>query len=146
MQPKILAQTYFEAGFLCSQSILMAYGRLFNLDRDLAARLAAPYGGGVARRGETCGAVNGACMVLGLKYGHTEADDADSKERTYQAVKDFITKFRDSHGSIQCRQLLDLNINTPEGLEMAHEAQLFTTRCPEFVSRAAELLDEFIAD
>jgi len=146
MDPKIQAQEYFEEGYLCSQAILMAYGPLFSLDRNTAARLAAPFGGGVARRGETCGAVNGACMVLGLKYGHNSVEDIDSKERAYQAVQEFITRFQDRNGSIQCSQLLELDISTPEGLQSAQEVQLFTTRCPGFVAHAAELLDELTSE
>lgn len=146
MEPKIQAEKYFEERFSCSQSILMAYGPLFNLDRDTAARLAAPYGGGVAHRGETCGAVNGACMVLGLKFGHTSADDIESKERTLQAVQEFIAKFQDRYGTVECSQLLDLDISSPENLQMARESQLFTTICPGFVTHAAELLDQFISE
>lgn len=146
MEPKIQAEKYFKEHFSCSQSILMAYGPLFNLDRDTAARLAAPFGGGIARRGETCGAVAGACMVLGLKFGHASADDIDSKERAYQAVQDFISQFKDHHGSIGCSQLLELDISTPKGLQLAYEADLFTTRCPGFVTHAAELLDQLISE
>lgn len=146
MKPKIRARKFFEEGYLCSQSILMAYGPLFNLDRGTAARLAAPFGGGVARRADTCGAVNGACMVLGLKYGHTAADDTDSKERAYQAVHDFIHQFQDRYGSIECRQILELDISNPEELQQARDDQLFTTRCPDFVTQAAELLDQLIAE
>lgn len=61
------AQSLFLDGYLCSQSVLMTYAYLFDLEPEKAARIAAPFGGGVARRGETCGAVNGAFMVLGLK-------------------------------------------------------------------------------
>ena len=102
MELKLQAQQYFEAGYSCSQSILMAYAPLFNLDRATAARLAAPFGGGVARRGETCGAVNGAFMVIGLRYGQISPEDVDSKERAYQAVQDFISHFQDRYGSIGC--------------------------------------------
>ena len=146
MKPKNQARKYFDEGYLCSQAILMAYAPLFNLDRDTAARLAAPFGGGVARRADTCGAVNGACMVLGLKYGHAAAKDTESKERTYQAVHDFIHQFQDRYGSIECRQILELDISNPEELQQARDAQLFTTRCPGFVSHAAELLDRLIAE
>ena len=145
MEPKLQAEQHFEAGYSCSQSILMAYAPLFNLDRDTAARLAAPFGGGVARRGETCGAVNGAFMVIGLKCGHTSPEDVDSKERAFQAVQDFIAHFHDRYGSIGCIQLLEIDISSPEGLQLAHEAQLFTTRCPGYVTHTADLLDQLIS-
>jgi C_GCAxxG_C_C family probable redox protein len=139
------AQSLFLDGYLCSQSVLMTYAELFDLDSGTAARLAAPFGGGVARRGETCGAVNGAFLVLGLKYGHYSADDLESKEKTYQSVQQFISQFQERNGTIKCNKLLGLDINSPEGLQSAYDAQLFVTRCPRFVGDAMEILDRLLA-
>jgi C_GCAxxG_C_C family probable redox protein len=138
------AQSLFLDGYLCSQSVLMTYASLFDMNPETAARIAAPFGGGVARRGETCGAVNGAFMVLGLKYGHTSADDQDSKERAYQGVEQFISLFQERNGSIRCNELLDCDISTPEGLQSAYDSQLFITRCPKFVGDAMEILDQIM--
>jgi len=138
------AQSMFLDGYLCSQSVLMTYAALLDLKPETAARIAAPFGGGVARRGETCGAVNGAFMVLGLKYGHTSADDLDSKEKTYHGVEQFISQFQERNGSIRCNDLLDCDISTPEGLQSAYDSQLFVTRCPKFVGDAMEILDQIM--
>lgn len=145
MEPLEQAQMLFKEGYSCSQSILMAFAPLFDLDRETAARLAASFGGGVARRGETCGAVNGAFMVLGLKFGHTSALDLDSKEKTYRAVQEFISQFQMRNRSITCNQLLDLDVSTPDGLQTAHDTQLFSTRCPGFVEDAVDILDQLLA-
>ena len=145
MEPLEQAQMLFKEGYSCSQSILMAFAPLFDLDRETAARLAASFGGGVARRGETCGAVNGAFMVLGLKFGHTSALDLDSKEKTYRAVQEFISQFQMRNRSITCNQLLDLDVSTPDGLQTAHDTQLFSTRCPGFVEDAVVILDQLLA-
>ena len=145
MEPKVHALSYFEEGFLCSQSILMAYGPRFGLDQEIAARLAAPFGGGIARRGETCGAVLGAFMVLGLNYGHTSTEDIERKETAYMMVNAFIAEFQAHVGSIRCRDLLEIDINTPEGLELARESQVFTSRCPGYVAQAAEILESMIS-
>ena len=84
-------------------------------------------------------------MVLGMKYGHISPDDVESKERTYQAVKEFISRFEDRHGSIVCSQLLETDISSPEGLQRAQDEELFSTRCPGFVAQAAHLLDELLS-
>lgn len=138
------ARSLFLDGYLCSQSILMTFAPLFDLELDTAAKIGAPFGGGVARRGETCGAVNGAFMVLGLKYGHVSAVDQESKEATYHGVQEFIAQFQDRNGSIICSELLDCDISTPEGLQSAYDAQFFNTRCPKFVSDAAEILSQIL--
>lgn len=138
------AQSLFTDGYLCSQSILITFAPQFGLEPDTAAKLGAPFGGGIARRGETCGAVSGAFMVLGLKYGHVSSQDLDSKEVVYRKVEEFIGKFEGRHGSIRCSELLECDISSPQGLQSAQEQQLFTTRCPKFVGDAAEILDEIV--
>lgn len=138
------AQSLFLDGYLCSQSVLMTYADMFELNPETAARIAAPFGGGVARRGETCGAVSGAFMVIGLMYGHTSADDHESKEKTYQGVEQFISQFQERNGSILCNQLLGLDISSPEGLQSAYDSQLFVSRCPKFVGDTMEILNQII--
>lgn len=138
------AQSLFSDGYLCSQSILLTYAPLFGLEPDTAAKIGAPFGGGIARRGDTCGAVNGAFMVLGLKYGHTSVDDLDSKEEAYRKVEEFIGEFQKRNGSLRCKELLDSDISTPQGLQSAHDQQLFTTRCPRFIADTVEILDQLL--
>jgi C_GCAxxG_C_C family probable redox protein len=136
------AQSLFSAGYLCSQSILITYAPLFGLEPGTAAKIGAPFGGGIARRGDTCGAVNGAFMVLGLKYGHASADDLESKEEAYRKVEEFIIEFQNRNGSIRCNELLACDISTPQGLQFAYDQQLFTTLCPGFVADSVEILDQ----
>ena len=108
-------------------------------------RLAAPFGGGMARMGETCGAVTGAFMVIGLQLGNTTAEDQESKERTYQLVREFVRRFAARHGSIKCRELLGCDLSTPEGWQRAREQGLFTTRCREFVRDSAQIVAELLS-
>jgi len=138
------AQSLFSDGYLCSQSILLTYAPLFGLEPDTAAKIGAPFGGGIARRGDTCGAVNGAFMILGLKYGHATADDQESKEKAYRKVEEFIVEFQKRNGSILCNELLDCDISTPQGLLSAYDQHLFSTRCPRFIADTVEILDQLI--
>lgn len=138
------AVAQFAKGYSCSQAVLSAHSADFGLDPDTALRLAAAFGGGMGRTAQTCGAVTGALMVIGLKYGSTEADDREAKERTYARVRDFLTRFQKRNGSAVCRELLDCDISTPEGLDFARQHDLITTLCPHFVRSAAEILEEML--
>ena len=51
------AKDYFDKGYSCAQSVLMAYSDDFGMDTETAARIACGLGGGIARSRETCGAV-----------------------------------------------------------------------------------------
>ncbi len=87
------AASQFERGFSCSQAVLSAFAESFNLDYETALKISQSFGGGIAHRGEICGAVTGALTVIGLKYGRVKAEDILARDRTYEVVKKFIEKF-----------------------------------------------------
>jgi C_GCAxxG_C_C family probable redox protein len=132
------AMTSFAEGFNCSQAVLSAYADQSGLDRELAWKIASGFGGGMGRMADTCGAVTGAFMVLGLKYG-AASSDREAKERIYEQIREFARLFRARNGSLLCRDLLGCDINTPEGLSRAKEV------CPSFVRAAAEILEDMLA-
>jgi len=135
------ASRRFSEGFSCSQSVLAAFAPDLSLDADAALRVSAAFGGGMGRTGGTCGAVTGALMVLGLRYGPTVADKV-AKELTYAQAREFIARFEARHGATTCADLLGVNISTPEGQAAAREAKLFKTVCPGLVASAAAILEE----
>ena len=57
------ALTYYGSNFNCSQSVFTAFATEMGMDEQTALRLGTNFGGG-ARKGEMCGAVSGALMVL----------------------------------------------------------------------------------
>jgi C_GCAxxG_C_C family probable redox protein len=134
----------FIEGFSCSQAVLSTYGPDFGLDRELALKLATPFGGGMARMGETCGAVTGAFMVIGLKYGLTDPEKKEDKERTYEKINEFVEKFNERNKSIVCKDLLGHDLSTQEGREIVEDKALTIQKCPEFVKDAAEILEEVL--
>ena len=93
---------------------------------------------------QTCGAVTGAFMVLGLKYGNADIHDKEVRERIYGLVREFARRLESRNGSIVCRELLGCDISKPEGAMAAKENGLFTSVCPKLVRDAAEILDEMI--
>jgi C_GCAxxG_C_C family probable redox protein len=139
-----LAVSLFQEGFSCSQALLAAYADCFGLDRDVALRIAAGFGGGMGRMAKTCGAVTGAFMLIGLKYGGMDVKDRQAKAKTYEVVREFAGKFLESHGSLSCRELLGCDISTPEGSQSAKEKRLNSTICPNLVKSAAQILEEVI--
>ncbi|WXG39421.1 MAG: C-GCAxxG-C-C family protein [Candidatus Freyarchaeum deiterrae] len=139
------AVSVFKEGFSCSQAILSTYGtQFFGLDREIALKISGAFGSGMSRMGETCGAVTGAFMVIGLKYGQTRVEDVESKEKAYRMVKEFVNKFKSRNGSIVCRELLGCDVSTPEGMKLAKEKKLFRTICPNFVKDAAEIIEQIL--
>ena len=75
-----MAVADFRRGFSCSQAVLGAFADELGLDRSVALRLAAGFGGGMGRMALTCGTATGAFMAIGMRHGATEPDDARSKQ------------------------------------------------------------------
>jgi C_GCAxxG_C_C family probable redox protein len=133
----------FRKGFNCSQAVLGSYCQEFGLDCDKAFKVAAGFGGGM-RMGETCGAVTGAFMVLGLKYGNSTAEDKQGKVRMYEMVIEYTKRFKARNSSVMCKDLLGCDLSTLAGAKEAQEKGLFTSVCPKMVQEAAEILEEIL--
>jgi len=133
----------FKKGFNCSQAVLGSFSEQFGLDCDKASKVATGFGGGM-RMGGTCGAVTGAFMVLGLKYGNSTAKDKDGKAKTYKNIEEYTSRFKSRNGSVACRELLGCDISTPKGMKEAQSKGLFSSTCPRMVQDAAEILEEML--
>jgi len=124
----------------CAQSVLLSYAGELNLDEMTALKIAAGFGGGMAMA-ETCGAVTGAYMVLGLKAQSEGKTIQEIKTETKVAVKKFNELFIAKYGSLNCKKLLGVDISTSEGSAEANERNLFDTVCADLVASAAEILE-----
>lgn len=134
----------FKNRFNCAQSVLSVYAEEAGLDREYALKLACGFGGGMARMGETCGAVTGAFMAIGLNFGATIPGDNSDKLRTFEMIGEFARRFKARHGSLLCKDLLGFDMSTPEGKETAKQPGSFDI-CPQLVQNAVEILEDLIA-
>jgi C_GCAxxG_C_C family probable redox protein len=145
MDAKTLASARFEKGFSCSQAVFSPYAEEMGLDGDTALKIAGTFGGGMGRIGQTCGAVTGALMALGLKYGASDAADKETKEQAYARAQEFAQRFKTRNGSLICKDLLGCDIGTPDGHSLAQEQGLYKRICPKLVKDAAEIVEEMLA-
>jgi C_GCAxxG_C_C family probable redox protein len=128
----------FEEGCSCAQAIFSTYSEDLGIDRSTAMKISAGFGGGMGRMAGTCGAVTGAFMILGLRLG---GEDAEARERAYQAVQEFAKRFESRHDSLVCKELMDCDISTPEGIQAMKEQKLRSNICAGLVRDAAEILE-----
>lgn len=136
------ALTIFSQGYNCAQAVLMACGPALGIDQEACARIAAAYGGGIARTGEMCGAVTAAIMVIGLQHWGVTCIGAEAKAEIYRRGQDFLQQFSQQHNSLLCRELLGCDISTSEGMAFAREQDFHNTLCPRFIRTAVELLEK----
>ncbi len=144
MDIKEVAKSRFDEGFNCSQAVFSACAEQLGLDQDTALKVAAGFGGGMGRMALTCGALTGAFMAIGLKYGATSGTDQQTKTRAYGLILECAEKFQTRNGSLNCRELLAYDLSTPEGHQAITEQGLFRKVCPRLVQDAAEIAGEII--
>ena len=140
------ASELFSNNFNCSQAVLTAFAADFGIDEELALKLGTQFGGG-ARNGEMCGAVSGALMVLGLKYGHYQADNIEQKSRAYSIASEYTRRFKDKNGSIVCRELLGLQEKKSAPVPEERTKEYYKKRpCSELVHCAAAIAEKYLEE
>jgi len=139
-----MAIEFFKTGHNCSQSIFCAYSSLFGLDYRPAFKIASAFGGGMGRVGNTCGAVTGALMTIGLFSRNTNPEDKENKEKTYELARLFINRFKELNGTVFCRELIGCDISTPEGLEEASKKNVIENVCFNLVKSSALILNDIL--
>lgn len=133
-----------EKGFNCCQAVFVPFATELGLSETQALMLASPFGGGIARTGSICGAVTGALMVIGLRYGMTSPEDKAAGEKTMALSRVFLEQFQEVHETTHCNALLGVDINTQAGFEAAKNDGRFLKICPEAIRSAVEILEELI--
>jgi C_GCAxxG_C_C family probable redox protein len=124
------AGDYEEAAVSCSQGTFAALQEEFNLGGGTEMIKAATFMPGIASRKETCGAVVGCLMALGLKFGKDKIHDAapvtpDGKEemlKSRQKAWRFCEDFKKEFGSTMCGDIRPIimgrDYNTMDPSEM----------------------------
>ena len=133
------AEALFMSGLNCAQSVFGAFAADFGMDDETAAKVSCGLGGGVGRLREVCGAVTGATLAIGMKFG-------PDKAAVYPKVQDFAAKFKAECGTIVCRELLDGTGATKGGAPEERTAEYYRKRpCVELVKLAVRLAEEVVS-
>lgn len=137
------AFSYFRIGYNCAESVLLAIAKdALEIDCDLIPKIATGFGGGISRQGYVCGAVSGAVMGFGLKYGRNSPEELRAK--TYNRVVEFCKQFQKMFGSIVCKELSGCDLSTIEGIRKFREENVHEQRCHYLVSGAIEIFMSLI--
>ena len=135
----------FRGGLNCAQAVVTAFSEELNYDKNMALSISCGFGAGMGRLQDTCGAVTGSFMVLGIVNCRKFTDNKERKEATYGMVQKFNNKFKQIHGTLDCSSLLNCDLKTEEGNRFAKENNLFGTVCEKCISDSIGILEEIIA-
>ena len=141
------AREMFFKGYNCAQSIMCAFSDVTGYDLNTSARMASSFGGGMGRLRQTCGAVSGAALVLGIVKGYDDPTDYEAKKQHYVLVREFAERFKEKNVSINCGELLKLASVDPKagGNPEKRSEEYYKKRpCPQLIYDAARILDEML--
>jgi C_GCAxxG_C_C family probable redox protein len=136
----------FHNGFNCAQAVLSAYAPTNASDWEQAMKLAAGFGGGMGRMQKTCGAATGAFMSIGIINSLKYLETAAIKEACNTMIQKFCNKFTHQLGSMECRDLLNCDLNTEAGKQHYEENQLKNNVCEKCIVLAIDLLEELTSN
>jgi C_GCAxxG_C_C family probable redox protein len=139
---KEIAIQAFRTGYNCAQSVLAAYAEKSNIDQKMAMDISAGFGGGMAQMQETCGAVTGAYMAIGLFSGEKSKDNFNIKKNSIALMQQFTEQFKAKHGTISCKALINCDLNTEEGKQHLKEHNLYEKVCEKCIADAVEIIDQ----
>ena len=130
-----LAESHFENGLLCAESVVSALAEFQGVDDKLASKMATGFCSGMARTCGPCGALSGAVMGVSLALGRDSKNDTVAE--TYEATQELIKRFENEFGAKDCHKLLGCDIGTEIGMEQ-FRSQNLRVNCIRYTGKAAE--------
>lgn len=132
----------------CAQTSFAVLQQECDLEGGAILRALTPFPG-IALRGETCGAVIGCMMALGLIYGRDQLDDWKGYISSLPPSRRFCRRFEEAHGSTSCENLLDAKLGRKFNLADRGESFEYVAAggpqaCGEIVASAVQIAAEII--
>lgn len=140
------AVALFLEGYNCAQAVLGAFSGEIGLSEKMAMRLACPFGGGVGRLREICGACSGMLLAAGALYGYDTPETGEVKSKHYQLVRELCAAFKEQNSSIICREILGKRAEVGGTPEPRTESFYKERPCVKCIRTAAEILEKYLAE
>lgn len=155
------AEEICREGNNCCQSVLLTLCEQYGIDRHTAMRFGAVFGSGIGLSGETCGAITGSMMLIGLATGIFSQEELGENtteifrdgrrfeihERpdAYDMAQEFHRRFRQRFGGkFRCKDLLGADVGTAEGHQYVLDHDLFAIKCRQFIVEGADIISDIL--
>ena len=132
----------------CAQTSFAVLQQEFALEGGTILKALTPFPG-IALRGETCGAVAGCLMAIGLVYGRDRLDDWKGYIASLPPSRRFCRRFEEVHGSTSCANLLESKLGrrfnlADRGESLEYVAVGGPQACSEIITTAVQIAADII--
>lgn len=138
------AKEFFEQGYNCCQAVFAPFAMQNGMDKEISLKVSSGFAAGLCYQGETCGAVIGAQMALGLHNGYVMPDDDENRANTKNSIAEFRKSFEQKHSTTICKELLGNSPATVDGMKYLRENGIFKEKCPHFVKDAVKMVQDLV--
>lgn len=133
----------------CAQTSFAVLQGAFGLDGDDILRALTPFPG-IALRGETCGAVVGSLMAIGLVFGREDLDDWHAYIASLPPARRFTRRFEELNESTNCGAILEAKLGRRFNLADSGESLAYVEAggpeaCGEILAGAVQIAAQIIA-
>ena len=128
-------QYFNDVGWNCAESVYLTIFRDY-YKMDVTPKTVTAYGGGIARTGSICGAVNVAIMGISQKYGRE-----NPKQLFYitqRPVFEFLERISGKFGSVICSKITNCQLTTKEGIAKFRDEKVKEQKCTPLVREVIE--------
>jgi len=144
-----LVDKYYPLYGTCSQTSFHALNEVFDLKAEniIKGLVSLP---GIALRGETCGAVTGSLLAIGLVYEKNKIDEERKRLSRVPSFK-FCSEFENEYGTTRCRDVIEhitgkkYKVTKHEDYESIYEQGIFNL-CPIVIKKAVRIAASIILD
>ena len=143
-------QKYMPAYFHCAQTSFLTLQEQFGLKNGAILKALTPFPG-IALRGETCGAVVGSLMALGLVFGRDKLDDQQAFQASLPSAVEFCTRFEKEVGSTMCSSIIEKEFGKKYNLQDPAQVEEWLAvgaveKCTSVVRKAVRIAAEILLD
>ena len=104
------ARFFHERKLNCAETVLCVMNEYFSLGEGNATRIATPFGAGMCSRQFTCGALTGALMAIGLKFGRECGGD---RMPAYEKGQAFLGEMEKRLPGLGCASITGVDFSDP---------------------------------
>ena len=133
----------------CSRCVFRALKEIMDIGDDASLKSSTPFAGGVAMRGETCGAVLAGLLALGIVTAKEDFGDEKALTNSLGAGFRLAKKVEKEFGSTNCFEIQKSKLGTsysladPEQYKQFKEAGGYV-ECSKVVGKIARMTGDFI--
>lgn len=133
----------------CAQTSFAVLQEEFDLNGGAILKALTPFPG-IALRGETCGAVVGSLMAIGLVYGRDDLDDWHGYVGSLPPARRFARRFEELNASTECGPILEARLGRKFDLADISQSLQYVEAggpqvCGEIIAGAVQIAAQLIA-